>query len=197
VTGKVLHLSRKMPAARRRQVAPNGVIGMMTFLFTEVMFFAGLISAHAVVKNGTEGGWPPPGQPRLPVQATMFNTLVLLASGAVLVYAHRAFRSHPQRARRPLLLSIALGAFFVIFQGVEWVQLIGEGLTLTSSTHGGLFYLLIGSHAAHAVAALLALGFVYWKLIRGELVFSTLLTAGLFWYFVVGVWPILYWKVYL
>ena len=47
-----------------------------------------------------------------------------------------------------------LGAFFVLFQGVEWVALLREGLTLTSSTHGAFFYLIIGTHALHAVVAL-------------------------------------------
>jgi len=38
MTAKVLHIARKMPAARRRQLAPNGVIGMIIFVFAEIMF---------------------------------------------------------------------------------------------------------------------------------------------------------------
>ena len=43
-------------------------VGMLVFIFTEAMFFAGLISAHTIVKSQVAGQlWPPYGQPRLPV----------------------------------------------------------------------------------------------------------------------------------
>lgn len=196
-TGKVLHLARKMPAARRRQVAPNSVIGMLIFVVAEVMFFGGLISAHTIVRSTTLSGWPPPGQPRLPIYETLINTLALLASGFVLRHAHRRYESNPALAKRPMLIAMLLGAFFVAFQGAEWVALLREGLTLTSSTHGGFFYLIIGAHALHAVAGLSVLLWAYLRLTRGDLLHSQIVTVEIFWYFVVGLWPILYWRVYL
>jgi cytochrome c oxidase subunit 3 len=196
-TGKVLHIARKMPAARRRQVAPNSVIGMLIFVVAETMFFGGLISAHTIIRSTSLSGWPPPGQPRLPIKETLINTLALVASGIVLRYAHRAYRASMQLAKRPLLVAMLLGAFFVVFQGAEWVALLKEGLTLTSSTHGGFFYLIIGAHASHAIVALGVLLWAYLRLLRGELLLSHLVTAEIFWYFVVGLWPILYWRVYL
>ena len=111
---KVLHLSRKMPAARRRQVAPNGVLGMMIFVIAEAMFFGGLVSAHAIVRSGAVNGWPPPGQPRLPVAATLVNTAALIASGVLLYVAYRMFVRDPRRARLPMALSMALGSAFVV-----------------------------------------------------------------------------------
>jgi cytochrome c oxidase subunit 3 len=195
-TGKILHLSRKMPAARRRQVAPNSVIGILIFVIAELMFFGGLISAHTIVKSSALSGWPPPGQPRLPVYETLINTAALIASGFVLYYARRRYGQSAALARRPLLIAMLLGAFFVVFQGVEWAGLLREGLTLTSSTHGGFFYLIIGLHALHAGAALLVLLWAYSRLVRNDLVLSQLVTVEIFWYFVVGLWPILYWRVY-
>ena len=100
-------------------------------------------------------------------------------------------------ARNTLFLSIALGAVFVGFQGTEWVALLGEGLTIKSSSYGGFFYLIVGTHGIHAVGALLAMVWAFWKLDREELTSSQLGTVSAFWYFVVLVWPILYWKVYL
>jgi len=197
MTAKVLHLTRKMPAARRRQIAPNGVIGMLIFVFAEVMFFAGLISAHTIVRSSALAGWPPPGQPRLPFAETALNTVALLASGVVLFLAHRAFTRDIARSARLLLAAIGLGTFFVVFQGVEWVALLREGLTLTSSTHGAFFYLIVGAHALHAVAALGALGYCQARLWRRELVLTQLMAAEVFWYFVVAVWPLLYLRVYL
>lgn len=196
-TGKVLHLARKMPAARRRQVAPNSVIGMLILVVAETMFFGGLISAHTIVRTTALNGWPPPGQPRLPIAETAVNTLALLASGFVLRRAHHRYEKAALLAKGPLLVAMLLGVFFVVFQGAEWLALLREGLTLTSSTHGGFFYLIIGAHALHAIAGLSVLSWAYLRLVRGELVRSQLVTVEIFWYFVVGLWPILYWRVYL
>jgi heme/copper-type cytochrome/quinol oxidase subunit 3 len=171
---------------------------MLVFIFTEVMFFAGLISAHTIVRSQVAGQlWPPYGQPRLPVEETAFNTLALLASGVVLVLAWFAFRRDANGARIPLLLSILLGTVFVGFQGVEWVALLSEGLTMQSSTYGGFFYLIVGTHAFHAVGALGALVWAFYRLDREMLAASQLATVSAFWYFVVLVWPVLYWQVYL
>jgi heme/copper-type cytochrome/quinol oxidase subunit 3 len=192
-----LHIARKMPAARRRQLAPNGVIGMLIFVFAEMMFVAGFISAHTIVKSGALGGWPPPGQPRLPIEQTAINTAALLTSGLVLFFAHRRFSKDAASARVPLAIAMALGTFFVAFQGMEWVALLSEGLTVTSSTHGAFFYLIVGAHGVHAVAALLGLLYCFVRLTQRSLVLPQLMAAEIFWYFVVAVWPFLYWRVYL
>jgi cytochrome c oxidase subunit 3 len=125
------------------------------------------------------------------------NTAALLASGVLLFVAQRAFRREPARATRPLLLAILLGAFFVIFQGVEWVALVREGLTVTSSIQGSFFYLIVGLHALHAVAALGALAYAWIRLQQGRLAPGVFSASQIFWYFVVGVWPVLYLRVYL
>jgi len=162
------------------------------------MFFAGLVSAHAIVRSQAAGQmWPPYGQPRLPVQETAINSLALLVSGVVLVLTWYAYRREPSGARIPLLLSIVLGLVFVSMQGVEWAALLADGLTLQSSTYGGFFYLIVGSHALHAVGALGGLVWAFDRLDKNRLTSSQLATVSAFWYFVVLVWPLLYWKVYL
>jgi heme/copper-type cytochrome/quinol oxidase subunit 3 len=193
----VLDLTGRLPASRRRRIADNGVIGMLIFVGTEIMFFAGFVSAFTIAQTTAIGGWPPPGQPRLPVTATAINTAALLASGALLFVTGRIFRRDPERAMRPLLGSIGLGAFFVLCQGAEWVALIRQGLTLTTSTHGSFFYVIVGAHGLHALAALIALGWSGRQLSARNLTASALATVSIFWYFVVGVWPVLYWRVYL
>jgi cytochrome c oxidase subunit 3 len=155
------------------KLLPNGVMGMLLFVFTEAMLFAGLISAHTIVKSGAAGQmWPPFGQPRLPVEDTASNTAALLAS-------------------------VLLGTFFVVFQGVEWAALISEGLTLQSSSYGGFFYLIVGTHALHAIAAILGLAWAWFRLKGGRLTAAQFGTVQVFWYFVVLVWPVLYLRVYL
>lgn len=186
------------PVARREPLIPNGILGMLIFIFTEIMFFAGLISAHAIVRSQAVGEmWPPYGQPRLPVEQTALNSLALLVSGVVLVFAWFAYRRQPSGARIPLLLSILLGGAFVALQGREWAALLAEGLTMQSSAYGGFFYLIVGTHAVHAVCALAALIWAFDGLNKERLTSAQLGTVSTFWYFVVLVWPILYWKVYL
>jgi len=177
-------------------VLPSSVLGMLIFVIAEMMLFAGLMSAFAIIKSGALG-WPPPGQPRLPVEATAFNTAVLLASAVFLFIANRFFTRDRNLAKRLLFCAVGFGAFFVVFQGYEWAALIRQGLTLTSSNHGSFFFLIVGLHGLHAIAGLAVLGRASFKLSKGLLAPSTFAAAQVFWYFVVGLWPVLYFMVYL
>jgi cytochrome c oxidase subunit 3 len=188
---------RVVPPPERRPVIESAVLGTVIFIGTEVMLFAGLISALVIVKANHLGPWPPPDQPRLPIEATAFNTAMLFASGVALHLAWRGYKRKPLSAKTPFAVAIGLGAFFVVFQGVEWVQLIAQGLTLTSSTLGAFFYLIVGMHALHAFAALIVLCSLWLRLANRKLQPGTFLGAQIFWYFVVGLWPILYVQVYL
>ncbi|MDJ0850567.1 MAG: cytochrome c oxidase subunit 3 [Myxococcota bacterium] len=187
---------RVVAESSRQPVVPSGVLGVSIFVFTEAMLFAGLISAFSIARASAIL-WPPPGQPRLPLEETALNTAALLASGALLFLARRNLIRRPEHAKRLLLGSMLLGAFFVIFQGAEWVRLVSQGLTLTSSSLGSFFYLIVGIHGLHAVAGLAVLVYVWQRLQRGWLASGQLAAAEVFWYFVVGLWPILYLVVYL
>ena len=184
--------------APREKVLPDGVLGMLLFIFTEAMLFAGMISAFVIVKSQAAGQmWPPYGQPRLPAEETAINTAALLLSGFILLFAQYAFKKSAERAVVPFGISIFLGLFFVGFQGVEWTRMLAQGLTMQSSTYGAFFYLIVGTHALHAIGALGGMVWAFTRMMRGTLTQSAFTTVQLFWYFVVIVWPLLYWKVYL
>jgi heme/copper-type cytochrome/quinol oxidase subunit 3 len=185
-----------LPAGKRKPVVPNGVLGMLVFVIAESMFFAGLISAFMIVRASAKMGWPPPGSPRLPAEQTAINTTALLLSGALLAYAWRAWTRRAESARGPLLASLVLGYVFVVLQGAEWVALLKEGMTLTSSSQGSFFYLIVGMHGSHAILALGALTWAYVKLLQGKMDRGFFLTAMVFWFFVVGLWPFIYLRVY-
>jgi len=186
-----------MAAPSRGNLAvDSSVLGMLIFVASEAMFFAGLVSGFTIVKSGAMV-WPPPGQPRLPVEETAVNTAALLASGVLLFLARRAFSRDRKRCSQLLIASIGLGAFFVVFQGVEWVQLVHFGLTLTSSTLGSFFYLIVGIHALHAVIAIGLMLRIWLRLQRGWVAEGQFAAVAIFWYFVVGLWPILYFRIYL
>lgn len=186
------------PAGTGGKRLPNSVLAMIIFVFAEVMFFAGLISAHTIARSMALGGvWPPAGQPRLPVERTAVNTAILLVSGIFLWMGNRRMNTEPDRALRYVAGAIATGITFVLLQGVEWVALLREGLTMTSSNHGAFFYLIVGAHALHAVAAIVALTWVYFLMRRGTCSRSAFTTTQVFWYFVVILWPVIYLRVYL
>lgn len=180
---------------RRKEILPNAVMGMLIFVVVEVMTFGGFISAFSIAK-AQNNVWPPPNQPRLPVEATAFNTMALILSGILLYMAGRKFAKSQASAQVLILVSVLLGSLFVFFQGYEWVQLLGEGLTIKSSQYGSFFYMIVGAHAIHAIIALTVLIYLYVQGLRKQLTASALWAGQIFWYFVVGIWPVLYMLVY-
>jgi heme/copper-type cytochrome/quinol oxidase subunit 3 len=174
----------------------NGVLGMLLFVLTEIMLFAGMISAFSIVR-ASAAIWPPPNQPRLPVEETAINTAALLASGLLLYLAQKRFSVDRASAHAPLMAAMGLGAFFVLFQGWEWTSMLAQGLTMTSSMLGAFFYLIVGMHGLHAIVAIFLLFRTWRRLERGWLQPSQLATTAVFWYFVVLAWPVIYWQVYL
>ncbi len=185
------------PPAKRKTLLSNAVLGTMIFILTEIMLFGGLVSAFLIGKSMASFGWPPPGQPRLPIENTAFNTLALLLSGVALFVAHRRITDAPATAKSPLWAAILLGTFFTVSQGYEWVGLIAEGLTLTSSVHGAFFYLIVGAHALHVMVALGFLISCGLQVNQGAVELNRFHATEAFWYFVVGIWPVLYGLVYL
>jgi heme/copper-type cytochrome/quinol oxidase subunit 3 len=170
---------------------------MLVFVGAEVMFFAGLISAFTIARAGAPPDlWMLPAEPMLPAAATLVNTAALLVSGALTLLAHRQFVRRAPAAAHSLLLAWLFGAAFVLLQGREWVGLVREGLTIRSSALGSFFYLIVGAHGVHAAAALVALGVAWSRLRRATLTPGFFFGAQVFWYFVVGLWPVIYLRVY-
>jgi heme/copper-type cytochrome/quinol oxidase subunit 3 len=178
----------------------SSLFGLLVFLGTEAMFFAGLISAFLILRAGS-GAWPPADQPRLPVEVTAINTLVLLTSAYTMHRGVKAIRSGQQKTlTRWLALTGVLGTVFLGVQGVEWVRLVSYGLTFTSSLYGATFYTLIGCHGMHVLAAVIVLLIVFSRALNKS--YSATNHAGLelcqvYWFFVAGIWPVLYVLVYL
>ncbi len=189
----------------RSAVVEDGAIAMLVFVIFEAMMFVGLVSAFMLTRAAAGGSWPPAGQPWFPLETTAINSAALLLSGALVFLSARAWQKREARIGPLLLAGIVLGAFFVFFQGLLWVTLIRQGLTLTSSQHGSFFCLIVGIHGANAVGALIFLGVAWLRLKplrdggepRGSLSSSAFSAARIFWYFVVGAWPVLYLCLYL
>ena len=179
----------------RRNVLSNQVLAVLVFTATELMFFTALISAYLVIRAGA-GNWVPPEGVRLPVLATAFNTFMLFLSGATIVYVGVRFNKTKVLDRKLFLLGILFASCFVIFQGIEWIRLVSHGMTLVSDIFGATFYLLIGSHAVHAVSGIIAMIYVFRISKQPNFSISAYRAMTFFWMFIVGVWPVLYRLVY-
>jgi cytochrome c oxidase subunit III len=180
--------------------ASNLWLAVLMLLGAEAMFFAGLIGAFLVFRIANPV-WPPPFQPRLPVEVTGVNTVILLASAITIRLGLRAIqRGDRSRLVRLLSWTAAAGAVFLSIQGFEWLRLLHFGLTLSSSIYGGLFYTIIGCHALHVFGALIWLLVVWQRARTGKYTrqnYIGLQTCSMYWVFVVGLWPLLYGLVYL
>ncbi len=194
------------PSRRARStVLENSEIAMLVFVIFEAMMLAGMLIAFMLTRAAAGGAWPPAGQPWFPLEETAINSAALLVSGALVFRAAHAWERREARVGPLLLAAIALGAFFVFFQGIVWVALIRQGLTLISSQHGSFFCLIVGMHGAHVLGALIFMGVAWLRLKplrddgepRGSLSSSAFSAARILWYFVVGVWPVLYLCLYL
>ncbi len=177
------------------QLVPSVVMAMLIFVATEIMLFVAFVSAFTIMRRAALI-WPPPGQPRLHGAEAAVATVVLVASGVALAIASRRARRSAASSRTPLAAAIALGCVFVVLQGLDLLRLFGAGLTMTSSALGSFFYLIVGLHALHAVVALGVLAWAWTGLRRGVLPAAVMGAAEVFWFFVVGIWPLLFWRIY-
>ncbi|MDH5682758.1 MAG: cytochrome c oxidase subunit 3 [Spirochaetota bacterium] len=187
---------KKMP----RNIVPSGIIAMLMVVAVETMFFGGLISGFIVNKLNAVI-WPPVGQPRLPIAMTAINTLVLFASAVTFQLALRSAKKEDKASRASLylILTFAMGLAFLVIQGKEWVSMINHGLTINSSQLGGFFYTVIGAHGIHVIAGLLILIWLMVRFYRGKDQTKTqnsFSATRVYWFFVVGLWPVLYVLIY-
>ena len=143
-----------------KQVDTSFRMGMVWFIFSEVMFFAAFFGAlfyarllalpwlggegdgvmtNALLWDGYSAAWPTAGPGQVGGQfqtipawgLPLLNTLILLTSGVTLTIAHHALKAN---ARRQVLLwlglTVLLGLLFLFFQAEEYIHAYRE-LNLT------------------------------------------------------------------
>jgi cytochrome c oxidase subunit III len=187
---------------------PNMVsVGTIVWLSSELMFFAGLFAMFFTVKaQNATGHWPPPlvpgGEPihlNLPF-ATPFTVILILSSVTCQLGVFAAERGDVFGLRRWYTLTLVMGAVFVAGQGIEYVALIEEGVTIPSGGFGTVFYLTTGFHGLHVIGGLVA--FVY-LLIRTRMSKFTpaqataAIVVSYYWHFVDIVWIGLFAVIYI
>ena len=175
--------------------------GMIMFLASEAMLFAGLIGGYIVLRL-SQPQWPPfPDSPHLPILLTGINTIFLVSSSFTYHFAEGSVKKG-KSGLGWLFISIALGALFVGIQCYEWYHLHHEGLWFNKGgVYGSTFFLMTGFHGAHVVIGVLLMVWVFLRQLLTRCYTParhvSLENVGLYWHFVDGVWIFLYSIVYL
>ncbi|MGS0687279.1 aa3-type cytochrome oxidase subunit III [Nakamurella sp. GG22] len=136
---------------------PNMVsVGVIVWLSSELMFFAGLFGIYFTVR-AQAAEWPPPPA-ELNVPYALVFTIILVASSFTCQFGvFAAERGDVFSLRRWYLLTLLLGTIFVLGQANEYRVMITEHeTTLASSPFGTVFFLTTGFHGLHVIGGLLA-----------------------------------------
>jgi cytochrome c oxidase subunit 3 len=182
-----VHLPPKINLAR---------FGMITFLASEAMLFAGLISAYLILWVGRGSDFKPDWAASWPLLLTGINTCILVGSSFVLLWGEKNV-AKGQSASLPLFITTLMGATFVCVQGYEWTNLrLHENLWFnTAGTYTSTFFTMTGFHGLHVAIGVLLL-FTTWILsVRGRFTphnHSFLECTSLYWHFVDVVWILLF-----
>lgn len=124
---------------------------VMLFLLLAAITALFLATAVAYVYTRVDKGAPPLRIPWL----FGVNTLLLLASGFLMVCAHRAYlRDNTLGYQRSLLFTIVLTLLFLGMQALAWQQLFSQNVFLGSDNSASYLYILSGLHFAHVLAGL-------------------------------------------
>jgi cytochrome c oxidase subunit 3 len=135
---------------------PYNVMLILTLFGITALFLAFSI---AFIYTRVQSDLPPI---RLPI-LFLFNTLILLASSATMVWAKRAYKADETlNYQRALIATIALSVIFMIMQGVAWYQLFSNQIFINSDNSAGYLYVISALHFAHVVAGLPFLGVFLW-----------------------------------
>ena len=180
----------------------NPVLGMILFITSEVMFFAGLFAAYFNVRAAAPQ-WPPEGMTDklhiLPLVGPA--TILLILSSFTCQFAVWAIR-RDDRAKfvRYLAVTVVLGIVFLVMQGTDYMLLFNEGLTLDSGVFGSTYYTLTGFHGAHVLGGVVMLSVVLYRGMSGQ--FSSrhhdaVEATSLYWHFVDVVWIVLFSTLYI
>lgn len=199
-------------------------IGMVWFIFSEVMFFACFFATLYYVRRivlpelagydqqytlypGFTGAWPSSGPwgdkftAMGPWGIPAINTMLLLTSGATLTWAHWGLiKNKRSQLTIGLALTVLLGAIFMGFQGYEYIHAYQElGLTLGAGVYGATFFITTGFHGLHVTLGAIMLTVMLVRSMKGH--FSehnhfAFEAVAWYWHFVDVVWLVLFVFVY-
>jgi cytochrome c oxidase subunit 3 len=198
---------------QQRQV---GLLGMWTFLATEILFFGGLFAAYTVYRSEFFAAFVA-GSKDLDVNLGTINTLVLIFSSLTMALAVNAAQTGKRSLTSFLVATIVLGAVFLGIKAVEWHHDYVEGMIPgiawdperwqaegVAPREVKIFFLLYfcmtGLHALHMLVGFGLLGYLVFGARRRWFTpeyYNPVEIVGLYWHFVDIVWIFLFPLLYL
>jgi cytochrome c oxidase subunit III len=171
-------------------------VGVVVWLASELMFFAGLFAAYFTLRSSSDE-WPPIDT-ELAVGRTAVATAVLITSSFTMHLAVRASESRDRtRSVRWLLVTMALGALFLTNQALEYAEL---PFSISTDAYGSMFYLLTGFHGLHVIGGIGFMAAVI-AIIAGRTSRSPaappVMVCAYYWHFVDVVWVAMFATIYL
>lgn len=176
----------------------RGRVGMFSLIAAESAIFTIFVVAYIFYIGKSLSGPTPQQVLHLPI----FNTICLLSSSLTIHLALNALRAGKNAAFKFFwLLTLALGAIFLIGTGREWYHLIyEEGLTISTNLFGTTYYSLVGLHAFHVTVGLVGLSVVMILALAGAVKQEhahRVDVLSLYWHFVDAVWVVVFTLVYI
>ena len=189
-------------------------MGTIIWLSSELMFFAALFAMYFTIRSVDKGqGLPWPGADLNIALASVNTTVLLLSSVTCQMGVFAVERGQIRRTRSILhpmswglrewyVLSFLMGLYFVSGQGYEYLDLIrNQGLTLSSSAYGSVFYIPTGFHGLHVVGGLIAFIFILGRTYAAKRFTHeqqvSAIVVSYYWHFVDVVWVGLFTTIYL
>jgi cytochrome c oxidase subunit 3 len=193
---------------------PNLVsVGTIVWLSSELMFFAALFAMYFTIRSVDKGqGLPWPGAHLNLTLGTINTTVLLLSSVTCQMGVFAVERGQIRRAgsvfnmarwglREWYVLSFLMGLYFVLGQGYEYLSLVHDGLTLSSSGYGSVFYIPTGFHGLHVTGGLVAFLFLLGRTYAAKRFTQeqqvSAIVVSYYWHFVDVVWIGLFTTIYL
>ncbi len=186
----------------------NPILGMLLFIPSEVMFFAGLFAAYFSTRanfvdiNGVKE-WPPSEFADIlnPFSLILVATVILVLSSVTMQLAIWAIRQDDRRGfLRNMAFTFILGITFLLLQAYDYSLLFEDGMTMGSGPFGTTYFTLTGFHGAHVASGVLYLSSLLAGVLAGKFMGHGerhIEIAGLFWHFVDLVWILIFTFVYL
>jgi cytochrome o ubiquinol oxidase subunit III len=183
------------PASKRVVVA----YGFWIFILGDMVMFAALFAAYAVLRGNTAGG--PTGAELFNLRNVFIETVCLLLSSYTCgLGALSAERREPGRFFIFAVLTFVLGAAFLFIEATEFARMVGMGAGPSRSGFLSAFFTLVGTHGVHVTGGLIALVYLTAQTIAKGLqaaVLRRLLCWSLFWHALDIVWVGVFTLVYL
>src|SRR5699024_9017738 len=180
------------------------VIGVIVWLASELMFFAGLFAMYFTHRSVAGPEMWAEATNYLDVPYALTITIILVSSSFTCQFGVWAAAEHRRHRTGKiwnvtkwgmnewLILTYILGSLFIAGQILEYATLYDHGMTMANSSFGSVFFMATGFHGLHVLGGLVAFLFVLgrsYAVKRFTQAEETAMHAvSYYWHFVDAVW---------